>query len=222
MRYILAVMMVAGLAACEPAGTAGTGVGFSNYDYHESQRRAREAALAGAPTSQSMAGGGNSALARDALAAVGAPLPAANAAPVITPAPTPGSAQISDEQDFSAVAARETIESDAARIAAQREAYQVIEPGALPQRQGGNAATIVNFALSTTNSVGQPVYRRMILGSGQARQERACGRFPSPDLAQEEFLRRGGPQRDALGLDPDGDGFACSWDPAPFRLAARR
>jgi len=22
-----------------------------------------------------------------------------------------------------------------------------------------------------------------------------------------------------MGLDPDGDGFACSWDPTPFRLA---
>ena len=26
-------------------------------------------------------------------------------------------------------------------------------------------------------------------------------------------------ERDRMGLDPDGDGFACAWDPAPFRLA---
>ena len=30
-------------------------------------------------------------------------------------------------------------------------------------------------------------------------------------------LERGGPQRDRLGVDPDGDGFACSWNPTPFR-----
>ena len=38
-------------------------------------------------------------------------------------------------------------------------------------------------------------------------------------LAQEEFLRTGGPERDKLGVDPDGDGFACAWDPRPFRTA---
>ncbi|NDH39999.1 MAG: hypothetical protein EBY45_06195 [Gammaproteobacteria bacterium] len=27
------------------------------------------------------------------------------------------------------------------------------------------------------------------------------------------------PERDPMGLDPDGDGFACGWDPEPFRLA---
>jgi hypothetical protein len=38
-------------------------------------------------------------------------------------------------------------------------------------------------------------------------------------MAQIAFLERGGPKRDTLGLDPDGDGFACYWDPAPFRKA---
>jgi hypothetical protein len=32
-------------------------------------------------------------------------------------------------------------------------------------------------------------------------------------------LARGGPDKDPRGLDPDGDGFACGWDPAPFLLA---
>ena len=29
----------------------------------------------------------------------------------------------------------------------------------------------------------------------------------------------GGPERDQFGIDPDGDGYACSWDPSPFRKA---
>ena len=43
----------------------------------------------------------------------------------------------------------------------------------------------------------------------------------SSDLAQKAFLSRGGPERDILLLDPDGDGFACKWDPRPFRLAVQ-
>jgi hypothetical protein len=34
-------------------------------------------------------------------------------------------------------------------------------------------------------------------------------------------LANGGPERDKEGLDPDGDGFACGWDPRPFRSALR-
>ncbi len=29
----------------------------------------------------------------------------------------------------------------------------------------------------------------------------------------------GGPERDQFGIDPDGDGYACRWDPSPFRKA---
>ena len=41
----------------------------------------------------------------------------------------------------------------------------------------------------------------------------------SPDQAQIDFLSKGGPERDRLSLDPDGDGYACGWDPRPFRKA---
>ena len=58
-----------------------------------------------------------------------------NAAPVILN--NPG---ISDENSFDAVAARESIESDAARIASNRQQYEVIQPTALPTRRG-NAST---------------------------------------------------------------------------------
>jgi len=53
----------------------------------------------------------------------------------------------------------------------------------------------------------------------QSRFNKNCAKYASSDQAQLAFLKAGGPQRDGLGLDPDGDGFACYWDPAPFRLA---
>jgi hypothetical protein len=125
-------------------------------------------------------------------------------------------AGISDENDFAAVAQRETIESDAERIARNRSQYTVDQPTAVPERPGSTGPNIVDFALSTTHAPGTPVYRRSGLrGDADGR----CGRYTSPDRAQEAFLEGGGPDRDKLGLDPDGDGFACSWDPRPFRTA---
>ncbi len=122
---------------------------------------------------------------------------------------------ISDEQDFSAVSARETIESDKERIARNRANYEVVQPTALPQRTGSSGPNIVAFALSTTHAPGTPVYRR----SGFKGNGSACARYGSSDLAQEAFLAEGGPDRDRKGLDPDGDGFACGWDPRAFRAA---
>lgn len=124
---------------------------------------------------------------------------------------------ISDEQDFDAVAARETIESDAQRIANARAQYQVVAPTALPTRTGSSGPSIVAFALSTTHAPGTPVYRRT--GTGNRDPFANCGRYGSADQAQEAFLAAGGPERDPQRLDPDGDGFVCGWDPRPFRAA---
>ncbi len=138
--------------------------------------------------------------------------------PPATPDGVAPAASISDEQDFTAVAERETIESDAARIAANRARYEVVEPTDLPQRPGNSMSLVVEFALATTNPKGQPLYRRSKLFA-EAKFNRNCAKYSSSDLAQEAFLRRGGPKRDPMGMDPDGDGFACYWDPAPFRQA---
>ena len=134
------------------------------------------------------------------------------------PASPGGNSGISDEQDFDAVASRESIESDRERLAAQREAYQVIEPGALPTRRGGAGASVVEFALATSHAPGVEMYSRLAL-SGQARFDRNCAKYASQDQAQSAFLAAGGPERDRYGIDPDGDGYACFWDPRPFRLA---
>ena len=39
--------------------------------------------------------------------------------------------------------------------------------------------------------------------------------------AKIAFLEAGGPKRDRKALDPDGDGYACGWDPAPYRRAVQ-
>ncbi|MFK7763090.1 MAG: hypothetical protein AB8B62_07500 [Roseobacter sp.] len=127
---------------------------------------------------------------------------------------------ISNENNFDAVSEQRSIEGDAARLAQSKAQYQVIEPQALPERSGTEQPNIVAFALSTNHPVGSSVYARAGL-NGAARAERNCRSYTSPDKAQIDFLARGGPKRDRKGLDPDGDGYACGWDPSPFRKAAQ-
>lgn len=236
MRWILPLLCGLALAACGapgvPDSAAGRGPSYSDYI------RDRQAALAPRPPAGAAGG---------AIAA--GPLPPAGTAGGVRVSPalppgvqTPGARprgdapltireqrgeveafvrpSISDEQDFEAVAARETIESDRERLERLRAQYVVFQPTAVPERAGPSGPNIVAYALSTRNRVGQKLYSRSPFATA-AGHARACARFPSADLAQEEFLRRGGPQRDPGNLDPDGDGFACDWDPQPFRLAAR-
>jgi len=156
---------------------------------------------------------------QEALANSGeAPVQASPSNPPPVQVSNPGG--ISSEQDFDTVSARRSIESDAQRIAANRAQYQVITPTTLPTRPGTNQPNIVQYALRTNNPVGTQIYRRSNLRSG--RHQAACAEFPSADQAQIAFLSEGGPQRDRRSLDPDGDGYACGWDPTPFRGIARR
>jgi hypothetical protein len=126
---------------------------------------------------------------------------------------------LSDEQSFAAVTQRETIASDAERIAQNRARYVVIPPGAIPQRPDNTGPDIVKYALATTNPVGAKLYDRPAFYLVNLKT--ACSKFTSPDFAQQAFLAAGGPLRDPKGLDPDGDGFACDWDPTPFRNALK-
>ncbi len=161
------------------------------------------AATPGAPATQPAATGASLSAMSDNAATAG-----------IASAPAP----LSDEQDFGAVTARETIASDAARLANNRAQYVTIGPTDLPPRPDGSGPSIVAYALATTNAPGEALYRRSGIAA-QTRFERSCAKYASPDQAQEAFLDAGGPKRDFAGMDPDGDGFACFWDPRPFRAA---
>ena len=216
-KYIFVAALT--LAGCEtPVPDSGAGVGFEEYSNYQNQR---EAELGG--TGPLVPGATISDEAVDTNVNIDTASPTAQVAESEQVAEStveinrnnPG---ISDEQDFDAVSSRESIESDAERRAAQQQAYQVIEPTALPTRSRASGASIVEFALSTTNLVGQSIYRRSTI-LAQKRFDRNCAKYPSPDMAQEAFLKAGGPDRDRQGLDPDGDGFACFWDPSPYRRA---
>jgi len=200
MKRIFSLVFVA-LAACAPqvpnsAAGVFTGVGFEDYESYGTEAPGQRGS-AGPPISDEVPGSGP------------APAPSLN---------NPG---ISDEQDFDAVSERQTIESDAARLERLRRDYQVIEPRPVPERRGDGGPNIVAFALETSHPVGQQVYRR--LGREPSREEilRRCAAYVSADAAQRAFLEQGGPERDRRGIDPDGDGYACLWDPAPFRVARR-
>jgi hypothetical protein len=137
--------------------------------------------------------------------------------PTAVPVLDPNNTGISDENEFDAVASRETIETDKARIEANKAQYVEIAPTALPERSGNSASPIIEYAINAQNRLGQKVYDRS--GLALADHDKACLRYASPAEAQEAFLNSGGPRRDSRNLDPDGDGFACKWDPTPFQKA---
>ena len=205
MRLFIPAMMVVALGACSPkVPESGQGVGFGGHSNYAKQRAARDAELLDQTTPPAGA-------ISDEAGMTSKPTQRPSAAN------TTNNGAISDEQDFAAVSGRESIESDRERLARRSEQYVQIAPKAVPTG-GGGAASVVEFALSTTNRVGDSQYRRSTVFA-QSRFAKNCAKFPSPDMAQTAFLQSGGPSKDRKGLDPDGDGFACSWDPQPFRNA---
>lgn len=215
MRVLSSLTCVAALAllaACDPVPpNDARGPGFSSNGSYDAEQRARDAALASGESMILPADNGTP------LDAVGVSEIAATEVEA-DPELLRRGPQISDENSFDAVSERVSIESDRARLAAQRDAFEVIEPTALPDRPSGDLAAIVEFALATSHPVGQVVYPRNGILSSSGR---ACNRYSNPNEAQQVFLSNGGPERDRSGLDPDGDGYACRWDPTPFRLAVR-
>jgi hypothetical protein len=228
--FVILVAML-GLAGCAPpVPESGAGVGFTDYNGYPAQSVEPAPPVGFDPAA--------AAAAIDRSQGVSAPL---NAIPVplapsqvaVDPSRTRGDAPsgikaeggemgyvvagVSDEQDFNAVSARETIESDKARIERNRATYTIDQPTALPERRGDVGPNIVEYALATSHPIGTQMFRRSSILL--ANPQKACAKFASPDLAQEAFLAAGGPDRDRKTLDPDGDGYACFWDPAPFRAA---
>lgn len=78
-----------------------------------------------------------------------------------------------------------------------------------------DTAALTAYAEANSHAVGTPVHSRDF--ASPERAERACARYASADQAQSAFLAAGGPAQDPRGLDPDGDGYACAWDPASAR-----
>ncbi|SDK70236.1 hypothetical protein [Aliiruegeria lutimaris] len=243
-RTGLAAALVLALSACDPEvpdSAAGAGIGAFDSYATQQERAARNAQLAnssltgspeatGAPQASSSSATSVVSTADLAAAGIGTATPTQPPATVSEPVGAPLAATaagaayvagnnvaISDEQDFNAVSARESIQSDAERLARQRSQYADVAPTAVPERPRDTGPDIVAYALSTTHPLGQPVYRRTL--PNQAKAERKCAGYGSDDLAQLDFLESGGPERDRHGIDPDGDGYACRWDPGLYRRA---
>jgi hypothetical protein len=232
MRFTLGLVTMAMLGACAPAvpfddpAQMGSAVDQNN-------RAARDAALAGdglqrpdAVSSEPLSAldpdteaSQIAADAQAALAATGSGDGLMQSDGASRPAGVATEDGISRENDFEAVDAQRSIEQDAARIARNRERYEVVQPEDIGTRPDDVGPNIVAYALATTHPKGTQIYTRIGFDK-ENRAARNCTEFTSPDRAQIEFLRQGGPERDRRGLDPDGDGYACDWDPAPYRNAA--
>lgn len=210
--FLLGVAALA-LSACTGSSVPDSGVGFDDYQsYDAAQAGGTVSVSAPSPVETSSLDGTAPVAGVSAGATPGVATQAATTE-VVT-----GADGISNENNFDAVSAQRDIEDDAALIAQNRAQYQIIAPTDLPPRPNSSAPNIVAYALQTTNPKGVALYDRSGRYDGNP-VPRACGAYNSSDLAQEAFLSMGGPQRDRRGLDPDGDGFACAWDPAPFRAA---
>jgi hypothetical protein len=230
-RLSIAGLCLAVLAGCATVPDDTTaGVGFGDYNGYFSAER--EAELRGIPSVQTITPptrvvpGAAPASEQSLIEFAGASIAEAEAAELQGQSAIHPTSQvqaenstISDEQDFAAVSARESIESDAERRLAQQEQLVIVQPTAVPQRPTSIGPNIVEYALSTSHPVGQQIYRRSPFRQG--RHEANCLAYRSADLAQEGFLMAGGPDRDRQALDPDGDGYACTWNPSVYRDAAR-
>ncbi|MCC1482332.1 hypothetical protein [Roseibaca sp. Y0-43] len=229
--------------------TAGSGVGFSDYaQYMRAQeelsriRRAEAAAArtalvppADAPAQVAFQpqGFGNAQTQMPQQAPLGQPV----AASPLQSQPLPQQVAQSPAQSFNtgqtvAAAAPAPAEAGVSTQSYQAQPFgtpiqnRVVRRDYVPQVRvteaeapAASGPNLFMYALSTQHNVGQERYTRRNPFRWN-RWEAACAQYPHQDLAQEAFLAAGGPERDPDHMDPDGDGFACWWDPAPFRQAA--
>lgn len=226
--------------------TTGRGVGFSDYAQYmraqEELSRIRRSEATQAGNVQTPAGAPqfapqrqNSSIGQEAVAAVrGAPATQAPSGAQQFPV-----AQQNTGAPLSAVSPSSTGQTQTASAGVSEQQFtpqpfgaaqpdRLVERDFVPQVQvsdsemstGTNTPNLFVYALSTQHNVGEQRYNRSNPLRWR-RSESACAQFGSQDLAQEAFLAAGGPERDTNHLDPDGDGFACWWDPTPFRQAAR-
>ena len=187
---IVAVLGVA-LAACQPAiPDSGRGVGFDGTFEAQQAERDRALAASGSVTGTAMPAppqvasaslepvndGSPAAVAAETSRILDATRPGGvgneaatnsgvvplNASPSNPAPPVLTASGISRENNFDAVAGQRTIESDAARIAANRAQYRVVAPEALPDRSNAGP-NIVAYALQNNHvlvhSIHTPIRR---------------------------------------------------------------
>ena len=95
-----------------------------------------------------------------------------------------------------------------------RENRIIIPKEEIENFKNKDSINIASYARRTDNLIGEKVHKRF---KRKKETVRKCSHFSTSDDAQRFFLSNGGPQKDPFNLDSDGDGFACKWNPAPFR-----
>lgn len=149
-----------------------------------------------------------------------APTTTANAAPTDPNAPLPDDIGINpNDQSINLNLSTQEEQKRQREIAEQRrqaarDRLVVAEPEAVPEVNVN--ANVVKFAKETTHPKGTKLYNRPAFRD-RAQSASVCRRFGSADEAQRQFLANGGPTTDRYNLDPDGDGFACKFDPERYR-----
>lgn len=136
--------------------------------------------------------------------------------PIALPAKAPTAEQIAGRSPVPVPATM----GSRTRPSATRSAPTVLVPDAmLPVTTRGpypgTTPVLVRYAYAADHAPGTAIYSRPQASAAIA--ARACAGFATPDAAQTAFLAAGGPRLDPRGIDPDGDGFVCGWNPAPFR-----
>lgn len=180
------------------AGCGGEHLGFNpNYQFGSSSygeyRLAREAALTGNSESPAVV-------------------------PVARPFDAPTAQQIAGRDPVPVPATRGLGRAKAAAAAAPVAAGTATPLVANDGPYAGSVPVLAAFAAETTHQPGTALYPRS--GGSASQAARVCASYPNPEAAQIGFLAAGGPQVDTRGMDPDGDGFVCGWDPRPLRQPA--
>ncbi|MDG2474569.1 MAG: hypothetical protein P8M50_04730 [Paracoccaceae bacterium] len=90
----------------------------------------------------------------------------------------------------------------------------VVEPNQTDDLDQKSEVNIALYARQNLNAVGNKIFNRI---QTKKNNSDPCLRFLSADDAQRFFLEKNGPDSDFWNLDPDGDGFACKWNPEQYR-----
>lgn len=129
--------------------------------------------------------------------------------PITLPAKAPTAEEIAGGRKMSAVA---STYRQGTRPAAKPDDLPVATSGPYP----GTTPVLVRYAFAARHPIGQSVWPRQ--AGSQASAAKFCAAYPDAARAQTAFLAAGGPDKDPRGADPDGDGYVCGWDPAPYRV----
>ena len=134
--------------------------------------------------------------------------------PVTLPAEAPTPAQITGAAGMQNVAEdyrTKTVSAQGGATDIPTEGLPVVTSGPYP----GSTPVLVRYAFAAQHAPGTAVWARQTVDPARAARE--CQTHPDAARAQIAFLALGGPERDPRSMDPDGDGFVCGWNPAPYR-----